>query len=251
MSGGRVELGIGAGWFEAEHRAYGIPFPPLAERFARLEEQLQIITGLWTTPTGTPFSFKGRFYEITARPGCPSPCSSRARRSSSAAAVRGARQTWRRASRTSSTSPSSRSTTSAERFRACRGVPGRRPRAELDGLLQRAHGCLLGRPGDAQPSRSGDRSQARRAARARPVRHHQPRCSPGWRGTRRSGSQRAYLQVLDLHDLDHIRELADGGAAGCRQLIRLRSRNGNVALTFPSAVVAPRPSTLSFNLARE
>src|SRR4029078_10979984 len=50
MSGGRVELGLGAGWFLQEHEAYGVPFPDLGERFARLEEQLQIITGLWGTP---------------------------------------------------------------------------------------------------------------------------------------------------------------------------------------------------------
>ncbi len=49
MSGGRVELGIGAGWFEAEHTAYGIPFPDTGERFDRLEEQLAIITGLWAS----------------------------------------------------------------------------------------------------------------------------------------------------------------------------------------------------------
>jgi len=47
MSHGRVELGLGAGWFDAEHTAYGIPFPPVAERFERLEEQLAVITGLW------------------------------------------------------------------------------------------------------------------------------------------------------------------------------------------------------------
>src|SRR5688500_15038137 len=52
MSGGRVELGIGAGWFEAEHTAYGIPFPGTAERFHRLEEQLAIVTGLWATDGG-------------------------------------------------------------------------------------------------------------------------------------------------------------------------------------------------------
>ena len=50
MSGGRVELGLGAGWYEAEHTAYGIPFPTLGERFGRLEEQIEIITGLWSTP---------------------------------------------------------------------------------------------------------------------------------------------------------------------------------------------------------
>src|SRR5690348_17843711 len=55
MSGGRVELGLGAGWFEAEHAAYGIPFPPVGERFDRLEEQLAIVTGLWSV--AGPFSY--------------------------------------------------------------------------------------------------------------------------------------------------------------------------------------------------
>ncbi|HWD25278.1 MAG TPA: LLM class flavin-dependent oxidoreductase, partial [Acidimicrobiales bacterium] len=64
MSGGRIELGIGAGWFANEHAAYGIPFPSLAERFDRFEEQLQIITGLWKTPLGETFSFKGEYYEL-------------------------------------------------------------------------------------------------------------------------------------------------------------------------------------------
>ena len=59
MSGGRVEFGLGTGWFEAEHTAYGIPFPPLGERFGRLEEQLAIITGLWGTEVGQRFSFEG------------------------------------------------------------------------------------------------------------------------------------------------------------------------------------------------
>src|SRR6476469_9856414 len=57
MSGGRVELGLGGGWYEAEHTAFGVPLPPVAERFDRLEEQLRILTGLWTTPPGESFSF--------------------------------------------------------------------------------------------------------------------------------------------------------------------------------------------------
>ena len=59
MSGGRVELGLGTGWFDAEHVAYGIPFPPVGERFGRFEEQLEILIGLWTTPAGETFSFEG------------------------------------------------------------------------------------------------------------------------------------------------------------------------------------------------
>lgn len=73
MSGGRVELGIGAGWYEREHTAYGIPFPPVAERFDRLEEQLAIITGLWWTPVGEHFTFTGRHYSLIDCPALPKP----------------------------------------------------------------------------------------------------------------------------------------------------------------------------------
>jgi F420-dependent oxidoreductase-like protein len=73
MSGGRIEFGLGTGWFEAEHGAYGIPFPPLAERFGLLEEQLAIITGLWATPEGQAFSFDGSHYRVSDSPGLPKP----------------------------------------------------------------------------------------------------------------------------------------------------------------------------------
>ncbi len=73
MSGGRVELGLGSGWFEEEHTAYGIPFPPLGERFDRLEEQLAIVTGLWTTPEGERFSFDGRHHVVEESPALPKP----------------------------------------------------------------------------------------------------------------------------------------------------------------------------------
>src|SRR4051812_33164388 len=73
MSGGRVELGLGAGWFEAEHLAYAIPFPPLGERFDRLSEQLDIITGLWTTPTGSTFDYSGKHYTVADSPALPKP----------------------------------------------------------------------------------------------------------------------------------------------------------------------------------
>ena len=73
MSGGRAELGLGTGWFDAEHTAYGIPFPPLRERFARLDEQLEIITGLWETPEGGTFSFDGTHYTLSGSPALPKP----------------------------------------------------------------------------------------------------------------------------------------------------------------------------------
>ncbi|WP_371599750.1 LLM class F420-dependent oxidoreductase [Streptomyces sp. NBC_00564] len=71
MSGGRVELGLGAGWFEEEHKAYGIPFPK--EKFARLEEQLAIVTGLWATEVGKTFSHHGTYYDLTDSPALPKP----------------------------------------------------------------------------------------------------------------------------------------------------------------------------------
>jgi F420-dependent oxidoreductase-like protein len=73
MSGGRVELGLGSGWFDAEHAAYGIPFPPLAERFDRLTEQLEIVTGLLGTLPGERYSFEGAHYAVTDSPALPKP----------------------------------------------------------------------------------------------------------------------------------------------------------------------------------
>src|SRR4051794_28252976 len=73
MSDGRVELGLGTGWYDTEHTAYGIPFPPLTERFDRLEEQLAIITGLWRTPLGEQFSFTGKHWALIDSPALPKP----------------------------------------------------------------------------------------------------------------------------------------------------------------------------------
>jgi F420-dependent oxidoreductase-like protein len=76
MSGGRVELGLGAGWYEAEHAAYGIPFPGTRERFERLEEALEVVTGLWDTPAGGSYDFEGRHYRLTDSPALPKPVQS-------------------------------------------------------------------------------------------------------------------------------------------------------------------------------
>ena len=76
MSGGRVELGLGAGWYEAEHSAYGIPFPALGERFDRFTEQLAIIDGMWQTPAGETFSYSGNHWSLTDSPALPKPVQS-------------------------------------------------------------------------------------------------------------------------------------------------------------------------------
>ncbi|MDG1695071.1 MAG: LLM class F420-dependent oxidoreductase [Ilumatobacter sp.] len=73
MSGGRIDFGLGAGWFAAEHEAYGISFPQLRERFDRLEEQLDVITGMWATPVGETYDKPGGHYPITNSPALPKP----------------------------------------------------------------------------------------------------------------------------------------------------------------------------------
>src|SRR5436309_1974891 len=73
MSGGRIEMGLGAGWFEKEHAAYGLAFAPRGERFELFAEQLAIITGLWATPVGEKFSLTGKHYQVKASPALPKP----------------------------------------------------------------------------------------------------------------------------------------------------------------------------------
>lgn len=73
MSGGRVELGLGAGWFEREHEAYALPFPSTRERFESLTDQLAIIEGLWANPIGSTFSYEGTMHSVKDSPGLPKP----------------------------------------------------------------------------------------------------------------------------------------------------------------------------------
>src|SRR6478735_1940162 len=80
MSGGRVELGIGAGWYEAEHLAYSFDFPATGERFDSLTDQLAIIDGLWRNPVGETFSYEGPVHSVVDSPGLPKPAQAKAPR---------------------------------------------------------------------------------------------------------------------------------------------------------------------------
>jgi F420-dependent oxidoreductase-like protein len=70
VSGGRVELGIGAGWHEGEHRSFGFPFDTVRDRFDRLEEQIEIVHRSWQQD---PFDFEGRFYRLERCDAQPKP----------------------------------------------------------------------------------------------------------------------------------------------------------------------------------
>src|SRR5690606_4224647 len=74
LSGGRFVMGVGAGWNEAEHRAYGLPFPPTRERFERLEEWIQLLKVLWTE---SPATYDGKHYQLDGADLLPKPAAGR------------------------------------------------------------------------------------------------------------------------------------------------------------------------------
>ena len=208
MSGGRVELGLGAGWFEAEHAAYGIPFPGVVERFDRLEEQLAIITGLWETPAGKTFSFEGAYYPLTDSPALPKPV----QRPHPPIVVggHGPRRTPRLAARFADefnvafVGPEETGAAFGRARDAC--VAAGRDPASL--VYSAAHTVCCGRT---------DAEVARRAAAAGI--DVAELGTGGLAGTPAQvvaklgvfgalGASRMYLQVLDLHDLDHLELIA-------------------------------------------
>jgi F420-dependent oxidoreductase-like protein len=208
MSAGRVELGLGTGWFGAEHAAYGIPFPGLAERFGRLEEQLEIITGLWETPEGETFSFDGSYYTLTGSPALPKPV--QRPRPPILVGGHGPRRTPRLAARFAdefNVAFVSLGETAAAFGRvrdACAAV-GRDP-ASL--VYSAAQVVCCGRTGAELARRAaaigGEVSELEAAGLA-----GSPAQIVGkLRDFARAGASRMYLQVLDLHDLAHLELIA-------------------------------------------
>ncbi len=205
MSGGRVELGLGAGWFEAEHKAYAIPFPPLGERFERLREQLDIITGLWTTPDGEKFNYTGKHQSVEDSPALPKP----AQRPHPPIIVGGGgpKRTPELAARFATEFnipfvPLDALKTIYDRVRAAVADAGRSP----DSLTYSAAFVVCAGRDDAQVA-------TRAAAIGRQV--NELRGSSPLAGTpneivdklgpfAEAGVQRAYLQLLDMSDLDHL-----------------------------------------------
>ncbi len=209
MSGGRVELGIGAGWFEQEHTAYGIPFPGTGERFDRFEEQLAIITGLWGTPEGERFGFDGQHYRLADSPALPKPV----QRPHPPVLVGGLGKR--------------RTPALAARFADEFNLPfvdEERTRTQFD-RVRRACEEIDRDPGDLTWSnalvvcvgRDEDEIARRAAAIGRDAAELREN---GLAGTPAEvvdkiaryaalGTQRVYLQVLDLSDLDHVRLVAE------------------------------------------
>ena len=196
MSGGRVDFGIGSGWFEAEHTAYGVPFPSLPERFDRLEEQLEIITGMWAAEK--PYSFAGRHYTVVDSPGLPKP----AQRPGPPVIVggKGRRRTPALAARFAAefNVPFSTLEETAASFDTVRSV------ADRPLVLSMAQTVACGRT-DAELKRRVD---AIGPAAARAVTGTPDAFVEKLGRFAEAGATRAFLQILDIHDLDHLDVIA-------------------------------------------
>jgi F420-dependent oxidoreductase-like protein len=210
MSNGRVEFGIGVGWFEGEHLAYAIPFPPLRERFARLTEQLELITGLWTAPIGETFDYAGAHYAVNDSPALPKPV----QRPHPPIIIggSGARKTPRLAA------------TFADEFNAPFAPP-----ETIKTQFERVREAVdaVGRPADSMTYSAAfvvcaGRDEAEIARRAAAIgrevdelRSNSPLVGTPAQIVDRLGPlaeiglQRVYLQLLDLSDLEHLRLFAD------------------------------------------
>lgn len=208
MSGGRVELGLGAGWFAEEHTAYGIPFPSLGERFDRLEEQLAVITGLWETPPGETFSYDGSHYPITDSPALPKPVQSP--RPPVLLGGMGAKRTPALAARYADefNVPFHSVETSATQFERVREATSDAGRDPATMRFSNALVLCCGRD-DAEVRRRAD-SIGRDVDE---LKENGLAGSPAEIvekiGTYAAiGSERVYLQILDLGDLDHLELVA-------------------------------------------
>ncbi|MEU2161218.1 LLM class F420-dependent oxidoreductase [Streptomyces chengbuensis] len=201
MSGGRVELGLGAGWFEEEHKAYGIPFPK--EKFARLEEQLAIVTGLWSTETGKTFDYDGRYYQLKDSPALPKPVQ---RKVPVLIGGHGATRTPRLAAQYADefNIPFASIEDTERQFGRVRAAAEEAGRSPGDLVYSNALVVCVGRD---------DAEVARRAAAI--GREADELKANGLAGSpaevvdklgryAAAGSSRVYLQILDLDDLDHL-----------------------------------------------
>ncbi|WP_037571896.1 LLM class F420-dependent oxidoreductase [Phaeacidiphilus oryzae] len=206
MSGGRVELGIGAGWYGDEHTAYGIPFPKA--KFGRLEEQLAIITGLWQSKLGETFDFEGTYYTLKDSPGLPKPVQDRI---PVLIGGNGAQRTPALAAKyaTEFNMPFQSVDATREQFGRVRAATEATGRSGDELVYSNALIACVGKD-DAEVAR-------RAAAIGREVDELKQN---GVAGTpdeaaaklaeyAAAGSERVYLQILDLSDLDHLALIAE------------------------------------------
>jgi alkanesulfonate monooxygenase len=208
MSGGRVEIGLGAGWYDAEHTAYGVPFPAMSERFERLEEQFAILTGLWETPEGKTFDFAGKHYQLKASPALPKPV----QRPHPPIIVGGggAKRTPRLAATYADefNLPFSSVAATEEQFgrvRAACEAKGRDPKSIILSAAQTVCCGIDEVEVERRASKIGQKADALRQHGVAGTPHEVIERLQEFAAI---GAERVYLQVLDLDDLEHIELLS-------------------------------------------
>jgi alkanesulfonate monooxygenase len=209
MSAGRVELGIGTGWFANEHAAYGISFPSLGERFERLSEQLEIITGLWETPIGETYSFAGKHYQLTDSPALPKPVQTP--RPPILIGGGGKVRTPQLAARFADefNMPFNSLDGTATQFERVREACERSGRGR-DGIILSAAQVLCVGENEAEIERRAQRiGREVSELRANGLAGTVDEVVEKIRSFADVGATRMYLQVLDLSDLDHLRLVAE------------------------------------------
>jgi F420-dependent oxidoreductase-like protein len=209
MSGGRVELGIGAGWYEAEHAAYAMPFPPLGERFDRYEEQLAIITGLWGTADGEKFQFSGKHYTVTDSPGLPKP----AQRPGPPIIIGGGgkKRTPRLAARHAAefNLPFAPVEATAAAFGRVKDACAALGRAEGSMTYSVAQTVACGKTPEDVARRAGAIGRDLDQLRTQGLAGSPAEIADKIGTFAEIGAETLYLQVLDLDDLDHLELLAE------------------------------------------
>jgi alkanesulfonate monooxygenase SsuD/methylene tetrahydromethanopterin reductase-like flavin-dependent oxidoreductase (luciferase family) len=205
MSGGRVELGLGAGWNQREHSAYGIPFPQ--KRFGMYEEQLAIISGIWATPVGDTFSFSGEHYTLVDSPALPKPIQKPMPLIVGGA---GKEKTPRLAARyateyNTAFVPFDQVRETLDRARAACDEIGR-PQEDLMLSVPRtiAVGATQAEAARRAEASSRDLASLRKDGVAGTAAEAVDRIA----ALKELGVQRLYLQVMDLRDLDHLEYIA-------------------------------------------
>lgn len=201
MSGGRVELGLGAGWFEEEHKAYGIPFPK--EKFARLEEQLAIVTGLWATETGSTFTYDGTYYQLTDSPALPKPAQAKV---PVLIGGHGATRTPRLAGRYADefNIPFASIEDSERQFGRVRAAAEQAGRASGDLVYSNALVVCVGKDDEEVKRRAEKIGRDVEDLKANGLAGSPAEVVDKLGRYAAIGSERVYLQVLDLDDLDHL-----------------------------------------------
>jgi F420-dependent oxidoreductase-like protein len=202
MSGGRVELGLGAGWYEAEHTAYGFDFPSMADRFASLTDQLAIVEGLHGTPLGQTFTYRGPAHSVVDSPGLPKPVQS------PVPIIIGGSGTTKTPALTAryaaefnrAFAPIENFVAQCDRVRvACQAIGRTRPMVYSAGLV-----ACVGRDEAEVARRAAAIGREPAELRANGVAGTPAEAAATLRRWANAGASRIYLQILDLSDLDHL-----------------------------------------------